>query len=228
MLVLALSRPTGTSQSWHTNACFLIIQAWINNFFCAHTTLQLRFTDAHKLGTCRHAIRSLCLWMQVTLAVSAMLSWTDPSAKTHWRHFPKRSLYQWSKRASHQTSCIPGFRLCGKDMKATPVYIHTGCFHSPRSRPANRPAWQISAGCLVFSHHHSSPGESWMPPWMHMLRESKDEGGRERHKMKVSWGNHNENAKIELFSTTEGGVMRGSPEVHGWGRGGRWVDKERR
>lgn len=73
--------------------------------------------------------------------------------------FPKDLRTSEAKKAPNQTSCIPRFGQCGIDMKAAPAFLHAGCFHSPSSGAVYSPAWQISAGCLVFSHHHSSPGE---------------------------------------------------------------------
>lgn len=49
-----------------------------------------------------------------------------------------------------------GSGLQGVDMKAAPRRLF---FTHPRSGAAHIPAWQISAGCLALSHHHSSPRE---------------------------------------------------------------------
>lgn len=126
---------------------------------CAYVAAQWSFKYIHSCRGVTHRV-SVCVCTVISALSALSLEHTsDSSSVAHWRLFPKRSLYQWSKNALNQTSCIFCFRLWGRDTKVTLVSLHADCFHSPWSRAAYSPAWQISAGCLAFSHHHSSPGE---------------------------------------------------------------------
>ena len=87
-----------------------------------------------------------------------------------------------AKKASNQTSCILCSGLCGIDMKATPVFLHAGCFHSPPSREPRTAqhgeSLLVASRFLIIIPHLGS----WIQPRMHMSREARRERERERER----------------------------------------------
>lgn len=117
-----------------------------------HTYIHLAFMDVPQ---------RLCFSLQSRISYFSSVSWAHSRLI---QHCPLEAFFQKifvpvKQKDLRSDQLHPLLLAMWHRYDGSSTFLHSDCFHSPWSGTMYSPAWQISAGCLSFSHHHSSPGE---------------------------------------------------------------------